>query len=409
MINDVVIIGGGASGLCCAVYLKQKCPDISVRILEGTSRVGKKLSLTGNGRCNITNKNIKLSSFHGTDKTFCEPALKKYNISFTENFFKSIGVPFVFEENKGYPASFQASSVVDCMRFAAEELGVIVNFETKVTGIQISKGKYKIIASNMNFLAENVVVAAGLLSGGDRLGCDASMLNLLKKSGFKTIMTTPAIVQLKTVNTVTKQLKGIKVNAEVTLMISGKPERKEYGEVLFCDYGLSGPPILQISREVSRTDKKCSVLLDILPDVTFEEACDLIKKRKTDLYYRNFDEFFTGMIHKRIGQVILKSCGIPLDCKVKELDSTSVKKIAAMLKGFEFEVTGTTGFSNSQVTAGGLATCGFNRNTMESLDNKGLYAVGEILDIDGDCGGFNLQWAWSSAFCAADSIIGDHI
>ena len=405
MVTDVIIIGGGAAGLCSAVYLKKNNPKLTVRILESGTRVGKKLALTGNGRCNITNKNISLENYHGSDVEFCRNALEKYDLEFTEDFFNSIGVPFVFEGDKGYPAGLQAASVVDCLRFAADELGVITTFETKVTNIQISGGNYKLIADKLNFLAKNVIIACGLLSGGDRLGCDGSMVNLLKKSGFKTVETTPAIVQIKTETDIVKQLKGIKIDAEASLKIDGKVSRKEFGEVLFCDYGLSGPPIMQISREVSRTKGNCSISLDILPEFTFNEIRETLTKRCKDLYYRTADEFFTGFLNKRLGQVILKNIGVKLTDSVKNLNDSQIKKLASVLKNFEFNVVGTTGFSNSQVTAGGLATSGFNPNTMESKECKGLYAVGEILDIDGDCGGFNLQWAWSSSFAACDNIL----
>lgn len=405
MVTDVVIIGGGAAGLCSAVYLKKKNPKLTVRIMEASTRVGKKLALTGNGRCNITNTNIDISRYHGEDVEFCRFALENYDRFFTQDFFESIGVPFVFEEEKGYPASLQAASVVDCLRFAAEELGVITHLETKVTNIQISGGQYKVISENLNFLAKNVIIACGLFSGGDRLGCDGAMLMLLKKSGFKTVKTTPAIVQIKTETDIVKQLKGIKFDGVASLKCDGKLVRKEEGEILFCDYGLSGPPVLQISREVSRLYGNITISLDVMPNVSFSELCEMLRIRRNNLKSRKIEEFFTGMLNKRLGQVILKSAGLKLSDDVKNIDDTSFKKIASLLKGFEFKAIGTTGFLNSQVTAGGLATDGFNNTTMECKDSKKLYAVGEVLDIDGDCGGFNLQWAWSSAFCACDSII----
>ncbi|MBR6510183.1 MAG: aminoacetone oxidase family FAD-binding enzyme [Clostridia bacterium] len=405
MVTDVIIIGGGAAGLCSAVYLKQKNPELSVRILESSPRVCKKLALTGNGRCNISNKNINLSRYHGDNVEFCRFALEKYDLSFTENFFEKIGVPFVFEGDKAFPMGLQAASVVDCLRFAADNLGVITHLETKATNIQISNGKYKVICDNLSFLAENIIIATGLLSGGDRLGCDGSMLNVLKKAGFKTKECTPAIVQIKTETDIVKQLKGIKVNANATLSVSGKAVRTEFGEVLFCDYGLSGPPILQISREVSKTKEDTEIWLDIMSEYDFGLVYEMLKARRNNLSYCNLDEFFTGMLNKRLGQVVLKSVGLKLSDSVSELNDKKCKEIASVLKKFQFKAIGTTGFLNSQVTAGGLDTKSFNFKTMESRDAKGLYAVGEILDIDGDCGGFNLQWAWSSAFCASDNIL----
>lgn len=404
MINDLIVIGGGAAGLCAAVYFKKENPKATVRILEALPRVGKKLALTGNGRCNITNNNIHLSCYHGNDVEFCRRALEKYNIDFTEKFFESIGVEFASEGDKVYPASFQASSVVDCLRFAADELGIITHLETVVTNIQITKSGYKVICGQMSFLAYNVIIATGLLSGGDRLGCDGKMLEVLKKAGFKTVKLAPAIVQIKTETDVVKQLKGVKTYANATLLADGKKLRTDFGEVLFTDYGLSGPPILQISRGVSVSKSQCEVSLDIVPEIDFITLEEKLKIRVKELSHRNLDEFFTGMMQKRIGQVLLKTIGCRLSDNTETLDTQKIKKLANLMKNWKFKVLGTTGFLNSQVTAGGLSTDEFSNITMECKTAKGLYCIGEILDIDGDCGGFNLQWAWSSAFCAADSI-----
>ncbi len=406
MTTDVIIIGGGAAGLCCAVYLKQKNSNLSVRVFESMPRVLKKLSVTGNGRCNITNKNIELSRYHGENVEFCKYALEKYNISVVTDFFKNIGVPFIYEGDKAFPSSLQAGSVVDCLRFAAEDLGVLVHTDTKITNIQVLKNEYKIWADKLSFNGKNVVIATGLLSGGEKYGCDGNMLALLKKAGFKTVKTTPAIVQIKTKNEITKQLKGIKVNACATLKSDSQIIRKDFGEVLFCDYGLSGPPIMQISREISRQNDKMTICLDIIPDIDFNTLFQQICDRVRVMPNRPLEEFFTGFLNKRLGQVILKAAGCKLSDKASSLNSNIIKRITAIIKCMVFEVTGTAGYANSQVTAGGLNTLCFCDKTMECRDYKNLYAIGEILDIDGDCGGFNLQWAWSSAMAAADSING---
>ena len=398
MINDLIIIGGGASGLCAAVYFKQKYPNSVVRILEALPRVGKKLALTGNGRCNITNKNINLSRYHGEDTEFCRYALEKYDLNFTKEFFEKIGVEIIFEEDKAYPSSFQASSVVDCLRFACEELGVITHTETPVTDILISNGNYKVLSNQMSFLTKNLIFATGGLAGGERLGCDGKMFKILKKADFKLVPANPTIVQIKTETDIVKQLKGIKINAVATL-----GSRSDFGEVLFCDYGLSGPAVLQISREASYLEKT-QITLDIMPNATYNELCELLINRVNSLKNRTLDEFFTGMLQKRVGQVLLKQIGCKLTEKVSSLDTKKIKALAALMKKWEFRVTGTTGFLNAQATAGGIATKEFKNNTMESKSAKNLYCIGEILDVDGDCGGFNLQWAWSSAFCAVDAI-----
>lgn len=405
MVTDVIIIGGGAAGLAAAVYLKQKNKDLSVRVFEALPRVGKKLALTGNGRCNISNKNIELSRYHGENPEFCRFALEKFGLEFTEEFFKGIGVLFSSEGNKVYPSSFQASSVVDCLRFACDELGVITHLETKITNIQTSKNLYKVSAKAMSFLAKNVIIATGLYSGTDRLGCDGEMFSLLKKVGFEASKTTPSLVQLKTENEITKQLKGIKTDALVSLYKNGKAIRTDFGEVLFCDYGLSGPPILQLSRETARDNAEYKISLDLFSDSAPQELEQMLFFRREKLSYLKLDEFFTGMLHKRIGQVIIKSIGLSLGNFVSSLTDANIKAIAKKLKSFEFLVLGNTGFVNSQVTAGGIKTSQFDNKTMCSKTNPNFYMIGEILDIDGDCGGFNLQWAWSSAFCAAEDIL----
>ena len=404
MKDDVLIIGGGAAGLCAAVAIKQKAPALAVRVLEALPRVGKKLAVTGNGRCNITNRNIAAERYHGKDVSFAEYALRRYDNTVCERFFSRIGVLFLYEGDKAYPSSLQASSVVDCLRFAADEAGVLLCTDTKVTGIQLAKDGYKIIAGEYAFYAKRVVLAAGLLSGGNPYGCDGSVLEILKKAGFRTEPLSPAIVQLKTETEVVRQLKGIKVQAGVTLFCADKKLREDAGEVLFCDYGLSGPPILQVSGAAAKAKSPCRVSLDLFPEKDFETLMSECAERARNLANRTLEDFFTGMLQKRLGQVIIKLCGGKLSTPIALLEEGDIRKIVSLLKDFSFAVTGTNGFVNSQVTSGGLSTKELDAKTMMFQEAKGLYAIGELVDIDGDCGGFNLRWAWSSALCAADDI-----
>lgn len=407
-VYDVAIIGAGASGLCTAVSLKMHDRSISVVLLEQLDRVGKKLITTGNGRCNITNLNIELNRYHGNDKDFAGFALERFDRVYTENFLAELGIVFTYdEEGRAYPYSLQASSVVDAFRFAVDNLGVETLLSFKVAHIEKTKDSYAIKSENNTVKARNVVCAAGLYSGGKKIGSDGSLFRLLKQKGYKSIAVTPAIVQIKTENSLTKSLKGIKVNANATISSGGKAIRSEFGEVLFCEYGLSGPPILQISRCVERTNSKKQISLDLMPEYSLKNLLEMLEFRVYALRGRTLEEFFTGMLNKRVGQALIKLINKRLSDSVDALKNTDLKQLAELIKGLSFEVTGTTGFDNSQVSAGGLDTCQFDNETMMSKKDKGLYAIGEILDIDGDCGGFNLQWAWSSAFCAAESIIND--
>ena len=405
---DVVIIGGGAAGMCAAINIKMHDRSISVAILEQLSRVGKKLITTGNGRCNITNLNINLDRYHGENVGFAEYALTNYDNYFAADFFSELGVVFTYDETgRGYPYSLQASSVVDCLRFSLDEFGVDTFVDTAVLSYSKKENFFNVKTSNGDFIAESIVVASGLYSGGQKLGSNGSMLKTLKNAGYKTIKSTPAIVQLKTETDVVKSLKGMKVDANVKLTINGKEIRSDFGEVLFCDYGLSGPPIMQLSREVERQDGDKVITLDLMNEYTFANVCDMLNYRASVLRERTLEEYLTGMLNKRVGQAVLKVCGLKLSDSVATLKSSDIKQIASVIKGMKFKVIGTTGFDNSQVTAGGLDTTQFNPQTMESKKESGLYCIGEILDIDGDCGGFNLQWAWSSAFCASNAICED--
>ncbi len=397
---DIAIIGGGAAGLISAITAKKAKPDAEVYIFEALDRVGKKLITTGNGRCNITNRSITLDRYHGERVGFAKFALEKYNNTVIEEFFENIGIPFVFEGNKAFPASLQASSVVDCLRFECERLGVKTVCGCRITNVKFVH-TFKLFSENDRITAKAVICCTGLYSGGEKLGSDGSFYRLLKEQGFKTVKITPSIVQLKTETDFVKQLKGIKVDARATLLKNGKPVANTFDEVLFCDYGLSGPAIMNISREALRTDGSFTVTLDFFKDNDQKALTDTIYSRIKLLGNRNLEDFFTGMLNKRLGQVILKYCGYKLSEKTERLSFKDAQAIACVLKGFEVKVTGNTGFINSQVTAGGLSTDEFFSDTLMSKRYRGLFACGELLDIDGDCGGFNLAWAWSSGILAA--------
>lgn len=396
---DIAVIGGGAAGLLSAIYMKTRRPDLSVVLLEGLDRVGKKLITTGNGRCNITNNTASVLNYHGADRDFITSVFDRFFVKESVEFFKSIGVEIVFEsDGKGYPASFQASAVVDALRLSCDEVGVKTLCSFYVT--DLVAGDFFTIKSQDNTVrAKKVLLTGGLLSGGKKVGSDGSALGLAKKLRHKTVAVTPAIVQVKTKTEITRQLKGIKLDACATLLRGERVIRRETGEILFTDYGLSGPPILQLSRGA---EAGTSVSLDLFPGFSENELCDILKTRSAQLSQRACENYLTGLVNKRVGQVVLKYCGIkPTDLSG---DITNHRDIAKMLKGMTFAVTGNTGFANSQVSTGGVSHRELDSN-LQSKKVDGLYFAGEIIDVDGDCGGYNLQWAWSSGAVASEGIL----
>ncbi len=398
MIYDICIIGGGAAGLMAAVTAKAESRSLQVVVLERLDRVGKKISLTGNGRCNITNRKLETKNYHGKNPQFTEGIFSRFSVSETEDFFESIGVPIVYEGDKAFPSSLQAASVCDALRFRCNELGVETRCNEKVKDIKKQGSVFNVYTETGVTAAKAVIAAAGMLSGGERLGCDGSVMGILKRLGLKAAAPRPAIVQLKTNVDFVKQLKGIKVNAEALLTRDGRIVRCENGEVLFCDYGLSGPPILQLSGSACTDD---IISLDLLPNINKSELEKKLILRKENLSARQNDEFLSGLINKRLGQVILKRAGLKMTDPVCKLSPDDIKRICYNIKAFTSTVTGNTGFINSQATNGGILTDEFDCDTLMCRKIKGLFAAGEILDIDGDCGGYNLQWAWSSGFVAA--------
>ena len=406
---DVIIIGGGASGMCTAILIKRKKPDFNVLIIEAQNRVGKKLLTTGNGRCNVTNRYIDASSYHGENAKFCEFALKKYGYDFTEEFFESIGIPLTEGDNgKMYPYSLQASSVVDALRLSVSEAGVETAFEEAVESISKEGSSYKIFTSKKQYVSRNVIIAAGSVAGGKSLISCKNPYKLLTDLGHKSTAVSPSLVQLKTDLTKIKALAGIKLNCEVTAIKNGKKLRCETGELLFTKYGISGPTVLQISRCFVNLNE-ASVRINFMCDKNFVQVKELLINRRKMFTGRNAEYFFTGVFPKMVGHTLLKIAGISLKNGISSITDYQINTLAENIVGFELKVIGNNGFENAQVTAGGIKTDEFSSETLESLRHKGLYAIGEILDIDGDCGGFNLQWAWSSAYAAAMAMTEDMV
>ena len=387
------IIGGGASGMAAALTAAQN-PNAQVLLFERQARLGRKLQATGNGRCNLTNLHADASGYHGEQSDFVRGALTLYDVADTLNWFRAMGL-FTVSEPSGrvYPYSDQANSVVDVLRFALEKSNIQVRTGTEVSRLRCCEGGFTIDGE----FCHKVIVACGGLAG-TKLGGSMSGYQLLRSMGHKMTRLRPTLVQLKSSWSGTTSLKGVRANCHAAIYRDGILHSQSTGELQFTEYGISGPVIFEISRDACQGNGQWLCRLDLLPDISQEELLqELFRRRSTELCA---EELLTGIIHNRLGRVIVKAAGVTLSSPIRELADSDLAQVCASLKAFELPLTEPLGMDSAQVTAGGIVTSEFDSVTLESKLVPGLYACGEVLDIDGDCGGYNLQWAWSSGRCA---------
>ncbi len=406
MKHDLIIVGGGASGIMAAIMAKDL--GIDVAILESNDRIGKKILTTGNGRCNITNKNINILRYHSENKTFFNKVFENFTLKNTVEFFNSIGLYLVtLDSDKMYPMSLQSSSVLDVFRFALEEREVPIYLNHKVKEINY-KNKFIIDCNNeKNFICNKLLLCAGGKSA-PKTGSDGSGFTLAKKLGHNIINPIPALVQLKLNHNKLKALSGVKFDGNAHIYVNDKLRRSEFGEVLFTDYGISGPPILQLSRIASYNlskGKDVSLKIDMMSNFSKDELKRFLENHFGTYSYRSVHDALIGILNKKIIPIILKEANIDnIHKPCWSLEWEEKEMLLSLLKEWTFKVNGTNSFDNAQVTAGGIDTKEVDENTLQSKLVPNLYFAGEILDVDGDCGGFNLQWAWSSASVAVKSL-----
>ena len=392
----VLVIGGGAAGMMAALTAAEN--GHAVTLLERQGRVGRKLMATGNGRCNLTNHHVSPAHYHGETPDFCRHALAAFDVGSTLLYFAGLGLLTTAEDSgRVYPFSNMAGSVLDVLRFALENRGVDLHTACPVTGIR-KKGELFFVRaeSGEEFTADRVILAAGGAAGG-KVGGVMDGYQLAKGLGHHRTALYPSLVQIRTDPTYPRALKGVKAEAGVTIRRGGEVLAKNRGEVLFTEYGVSGPAIFDISRSVATGGEGLTVTLDLLPDWEQREVLDWLRlrQRRDSAGNREAGTLLTGALHSRLGQMVCKAAGFT-NQSAASLSDGDLRRIAARVKDFALPITGVCGFDQAQVTAGGLRCDEFDPRTMESRLVPGFYACGEVLDIDGDCGGYNLQWAWSS-------------
>lgn len=408
--HDIIVIGGGASGIMAALTAKDLKKDIA--IIEGTSRIGNKILSTGNGRCNISNLNITspFINYQSNNPDFYSSCLNKYTVEYTKNVFLSLGLPLTELENgKLYPESLQASSVIDIFRLSLDEAGIPIYSDCKVKSIT-KKGGFTILTSNEEmpeFKCKKLLLACGGKSCA-KTGSDGSGYKLATTLGHSLITPIPAIVQLKLDYPYLKALSGIKFIGIASIYVNDKLIRSEEGEILFTDYGISGPPILQLSRIASNAllnKQTVNLKIDMMPNKTLEELENFIEGHLAIFSHRSISNALIGIVNKKLIPTLLKNAGISnIHSSCYDIEWKYKNKLIKSLKEWNFKCIDTNGFNNAQLTAGGINTKEVNETTLESKIIKDLYFAGEILDVNGDCGGYNLQWAWSSGILVGNRI-----
>jgi len=377
---DVVIIGGGASGCMAAINCKNK----SVAIIDANSKPAKKILATGNGRCNITNKNIS-SSFYNQN---IDKYISKFDQFKTLSFFESLGLETYFdEEGRCYPVSNSAKSVVDVLTNNLLKKADLF-LEHKVLNIRYNNKSFLLETNKDQFICNKLVVACG----------SGEVLDLIKSMPIKTKLFVPSLVALKSKDI--KDLNGVKLSNVLVSVNNYKQTKTELGEVLFKDGGISGIVIFNLSSLFAREGKfKGSIAIDVLPNLTKQELILKLQKRKT--LNVTLDKFFVGFFQNSVANEIFKQAHINTNLNSQKLTNLQIEVLADTIKALKFDVNGV--FDNNQVNSGGVCLGDLNDNLM-SLKVPNLFFCGEVCDVDGVCGGYNLQWAWTSG-----KIVGDNL
>ena len=400
MKRSVVIVGGGASGLTAAIWAAKT--GAVVTVLEHMDRVGKKILSTGNGRCNLTNLYMEEECYRCGQPGFPMNVIKGFDVKSTLDFFQELGILPKDRQGYVYPNSDQAASVLDVLRSETAHRNVEILCGCDVKKIKKCKQSFEIISSAGTYRPDAVILAAGS-KAAPSTGSDGSGYELAEAFGHRIIKPLPALVQLRCEGKFFKQLTGVRTEAQLCLLADGKAVIQDRGELQLTDYGISGIPTFQISRFASVAldqKKKVSVAIDFLPAMSFDETSKFLNERIKRMYYKKCDELLTGVLNKKLASVLLKQSGIDGEAAVSSISAAQAGALAVQIKKFLVKVSAVNPFENAQVCCGGVDTVEINSNTMESKLVKDLYIAGELLDVDGICGGYNLQFAWSSGALA---------
>lgn len=386
---DIIIIGAGASGIVTAINAKNK--NNRVRLLEKNDRIGKKLLATGNGRCNYTNMNLSEKNYSSPD--FVKRTLEDFSNEDLINYFRILGLESTLDGNRVYPISLKANSVLNILIYWLEKKGIEVKTKSQVKEIKKTKKGYEVI-TNEETLRADIVVAA---FGGKAMpasGSDGLSFEILKKMGIRVTNIKPALTQLKLDSKYLKHLSGTKVIGRARLLRDEKVIDEREGEILFTNYGISGPPILDISVNTKEGDVIEVPLINNLK----KDSIDMVYNRYYMFPDFSLEEFLMGLVDKKFIHYIVDSLDMDKNTAMNMISMGDFEKIIGLLLKSRFKVTGNTGFKNAQVTRGGVSLDEVSPENYEAKKYKDLYIIGEALNIDGDCGGYNLHFAFGCGY-----------
>ncbi|MCR4704804.1 MAG: aminoacetone oxidase family FAD-binding enzyme [Lachnospiraceae bacterium] len=402
----IAVVGGGASGLIAAISAANNGAEVTV--LEKNDRIGKKILVTGNGKCNLSNTAFSASHYYTKDSNYMMSRFSEFGVEDTISFFSSIGLLLTDRDGYLYPRCEQASAVLDVLRFTLERLHVRMETSCEVISVTKSDDQFTVRTNRSEERYDRVIVSCGNIAGlnapkGKRLQPNA-FLSLFPSFHFKTAPFTPALTALRCSDSYCKALAGMRAKGMLSYY-DGDGIKSDKGEVQFTDYGVSGIPAFQLSRQIGyrlMNESSVPLFFDFFPDLSDSEWEESIKKRYHTLGELSLDQFFTGLVNKKMIPVLLKESGLKGQVQTVSISVPRVLEAAALLKRFPFTCTSLNPYQNAQLCAGGVLLSELNEQ-FEAKSVKGLYMTGEILDVDGMCGGYNLQWAWTSGFLAGRS------
>ena len=405
----IAIIGAGAAGIIAAITAKRLNKNLQIDLFDANKGIGKKILASGNGRCNISNNQITSKNYLGENPDFTSFALKEFDFKAFEKFCKSIGLLLdIKPSGKVYPLSNEAKSVTNLLELALQELGVNIYLESMITDIEKVEDKFNIKTQNNEYKAYDKVLISNGLGAAPQLNANESGLDFASKFGHSFNPTYPSLVGLKTDNTYNGKLQGVKKECNVSLYVNGNLEQEIFGDVLFTSYGVSGFAVLDISQlavlNLSQY-QDVKIAINFFPKINRNDLGDQIQTLFKTIPSQKAVDIITGMVSNKIAPVLLDICKINIDTKAADINAKQIKALAYQLNQWKLKIIDTQGFGHAEASGGGVRTAEVDNKTYESKLVKNLYFAGEVLDIVGNRGGFNLQFAWASGYLVGKSLI----